>query len=424
MSSSAVSMIVSNSQLAASDVTEPPIVIIGNGVTGMHAARELLRRKPTQPLVIFGEEPCQPYNRLKLSSLLAGKMDLAGVTTELAVNESSKVEQRHGYAITRIDPAWRMVTDSSGKVLLYRKLILAMGSLPHHQNIAGNTLNGVFNFHTLSDAEKLIARRMRSRRTLIIGGGLLGLEAACGMQQAHTEVVIVDHADRLLNRQLDVEGSKRLLDYIESLGIGVLLNSAVKKITGDDRVTGVVLYNGHTIACDTVIIAIGTLPNAGLAKASGIKTGKGIKVNDVMQTSVPDIYAIGECAEHHDQVHGLVEPGLEQAEIAVDHLCGGSSTYQGFVESTTLKALGVNVFSVGPMAEPAPSPLVKNHTYSSASIYRSIQVRRFRLLGAVAVGDWQEQNRVLEWVSKGRWIMPWQIWRFRNTGLLWRPQKR
>ncbi len=418
MPSSAASMIVSNSQQAATDVTEPPIVIIGNGVTGMHAARELLRRKPTQPLVIFGEEPCQPYNRLKLSSLLAGKMHLAGVTTELAVNESSNVEQRYGYAVTRIDPAWRMVTDSSGKVLLYRKLILALGSLPHHQKIPGNTLNGVFNFHTLSDAEKLIARRMRSRRTLVIGGGLVGLEAACGMLQAHTEVAIIDHADRLLNRQLDVDGSKRLLDYIESLGIGVLLNSAVKIITGDDRVTGVELYNGHTIACDTVIIATGTLPNAGLAKESGIKTEKGIKVNDVMQTSVPDIYAIGECVEHHDRVQGLVEPGLEQAEIAVDHLCGGSSRYEGFVESTTLKALGVNVFSVGPMAEPASSPLVKNHTYSSASVYRSIRMRRYRLLGAVAIGDWPEQRRLREWISKERWIMPWQLWRFRASGKL------
>lgn len=419
MPSSAASMTVTDNNCAATDVAEPPVVIIGNGVTGLHAARELLRRRPSQPLVIYGEEESQPYNRLKLSSLLAGKVDLAGVTTKLVEDDdTSSVEQRYGYSITRIDPAWRMITDSSGKVQIYRKLILALGSLPRQPDIPGRSLHGVFTFHTLRDAEKLIARRMRSRRTLVIGGGLLGLEAACGMQRSNTEVAIIDHADRLLSHQLDDDGSRRLLEYIESLGIGVLLNSAAKRITGEDRVTGVELFNGHTIACDTVIIATGSIPNTGLAKAAGLKAAAGIKVNDVMQTSVADVYAIGECAEHHDRVYGLIGPGLEQAEVAIDHLCGGSSSYGGSIESTTLQVMGENIFSVGPMADPAPSPLVKNHTYSDASVYRSIRVRRYRLLGAVAVGEWPEQRRVQEWVSKGRWIMPWQLWRFRMSGKL------
>ena len=418
MQPSALSIPSPDSQQENPGATESPVVIVGNGLTGLHAASQLLRRDPSQALVIYGKEPCQPYNRIKLSSLLAGEVDLAGLTTELAVDETACVEQRYGYAITRIDSALRTVTDSSGKVQSYRKLILALGSHPTRPDIPGINLNGVFTFHDLSDAEQLIARRIRSRRTLIIGGGLLGLEAARGMQRANTEVAVIDHADRLLSRQLDSEGSSRLLEYIESLGIGVLLNSAVRKITGKESVTGVELFNGHTIECDTLITAIGIEPNINLAKAAGIRTAKGIKVDDAMKTCFPDIYAIGECAEHHDRVYGMVAPGLKQAEVAVNHLCGGSDVYSETIEATTLKVLGENVFCVGPVAEP-DSPLVKNHTYTDALVYRSIQVRRFRLLGAVAVGDWKEQGRVQEWVSKGRWIMPWQIWRFRATGMLW-----
>lgn len=395
-----------------------PIVIIGNGLVGLHAAAELLRREPEQRLVIYGREPCQPYNRVKLSSLLSGAVDLPGVTSELPLADAAQVEQRFGYSVTAINPAMRSVTDSSGRVEHYRKLILALGSTPRIPAIDGLRLDGIFTFHNLRDAEQLIARRIRSRRTIVIGGGLLGLEAARGMQRSHTEVAIIDHADRLLSRQLDQRGSSRLLGHVESLGISVLLNSAVKGILGEHSVTGIELCDGHNIACDTVVIATGTTPNTALARAAGISTARGIVVNDAMQTSSADIYAVGECAEHHEKVYGLVAPGLEQAAVAVHDICAGAGEYHGSIASASLKVLGENVFSIGPMAAPPPSPLVKTYSYTDALHYRSIRLRGSRIIGAVAVGDWPEQQRVKQMVSSQVRLLPWQLWRFHASGRL------
>jgi nitrite reductase (NADH) large subunit len=403
---------------SATAAVAAPIIIIGNGPVGLHAAAQLLRHEPQQRVVIYGREPCQPYNRVKLSSLLSGADDLPGVTSELPHADSAQVEQRFGYSVTAINPAMRSITDSSGRVEYYRKLILALGSTPRIPAIGGLRLDGIFTFHNLRDAEQLIARRIRSRRTIVIGGGLLGLEAARGMQRSHTEVAIIDHADRLLSRQLDPPGSLRLLEHVESLGISVLLNSAVKSILGENSVTGIELCNGHSIACDTVIIATGTTPNIALARAAGIRTARGIVVNDAMQTSSADIYAVGECAEHHQRVYGLVAPGLEQAAVAVHHICAGAGAYHGTIASASLKVLGENVFSIGAMTEPPTSPLVKTYSYSDARHYRSIRLRRSTIIGAVAVGDWPQQQRIHKMVSSQARLMPWQLWRFHASGRL------
>lgn len=419
-------MTMATSQLPIDDSTqqatlseELPIVIVGNGPVGIHAANELLRRNSDRPMVIYGKEPWKPYNRVRLSSFLVGEVDLEELTTEIEDGICSHVTRRWGYEVTDIDPKAKTVVDSSGRTQPYRKLILALGSKPHIPNIPGHNLNGVFTFRNLNDADRLMARTARSRRVIVIGGGLLGLETARGMQKDNTKVIVVDHADRLLSRQLDVEASRRLVDFVESMGISVLLNSAVKKVSGDLAATGVELFSGRSIECDTVIVATGIVPNIELAKKAGLKTTRGINVDDAMRTSDPDIYAVGECAEHRGQVYGLVAPGFEQAAVAAHNLCGGQSEYQGSVSATSLKVLGKNIFSIGPMAESLSSAASKFHRYQSSDLYRNVLIRKFRLRGALAVGSWREQPRIVNAVAKRQWIMPWQLWRFRNTGRLW-----
>lgn len=407
------------SEVPLTDASELPVVIVGNGPAGIRAATEVMKRSPEQPLIIYGDEPWQPYNRVQLSSLLTGDVELDDLVMTLPIDEQGMLQERYGYEVTDIDPVKQVVRDSSGQEQTYKQLILALGSRPHEPPIEGYHRKGVYTFRNLTDAEHLAARRTRSRWTVVVGGGLLGLEAARGMQKSNTEVIVIDHSDRLLSRQLDEAGGEKLREFVESTGIQVILNTAVKRIDGDPNVTGIELFSGETIECDTIIVATGIVPNIGLAKAAGIKTARGIIVDDGMQTSAHNVFAIGECCEHRGQVYGLVAPGLEQASVAAHNLSGGDSEYTGSIAATRLKVLGENVFSVGQMADHVPSPVVKTPSFEEGSSYRRILVKHFRLEGALAIGEWPEQNRMLNAVAKRQWVTPWQLWRFKRTGLLW-----
>lgn len=401
------------------DALSAPIVIVGNGPAGMRAAREIRNRNPLQSIIIYGAEPWRPYNRIGLSSLLAGERDLASLTDQLS--DDPKLEQRIGCEVTGIDASNHSITDSTSFVQPYSSLILALGSSPYVPPIEGADRKGVYTFRNLKDAEHLAARRVRTRRTLVVGGGLLGLEAARGMQKSNTEVVVIDHSDRLLCRQLDEEAAERLLNFVTENGLQVRLSSAVKSIHGDEEVTGVELFNGEHINCDTVILATGISPNTRLAKDAGIRVRRGIVVDNHMRTSRNDIYAIGECSEHKGRVYGLVAPGLEQASVAVHHLMGGDGIgqYQGSIAATRLKVLGENVFSIGDMADRAPSCSSRTLVFSNQSTYRRLVVRRFRLEGAIGIGDWPEQNRIQTAVTSRQLIMPWQLLNFESSGRIW-----
>lgn len=394
-----------------------PVVIVGNGPAGMRAARELLVKN--QPVIIYGREQWQPYNRVQLSSLLAGERDVDSLTDVLDSSRYPELEQRIGYEVLSIEADAHTLTDSAGVVQPYSQLILALGSEPHVPPIEGYDQRGVYTFRNLTDAEHLAARRMRSRRTVVIGGGLLGLEAARGMQKGNTEVIVIDHSDRLLSRQLDEPSALHLQSLIEAKGMQVRLNSAVKAIHGDIGVSGVELFNGEHIECDTVIVATGITPNTQLAVYAGLKVGRGIIVDDAMRTSSPDIYAIGECCEHQGQVYGLVAPGLEQATVASHHILGGKGQYKGSIAATRLKVLGENVFSIGPMADHVASSISKTPVFEEEGVHRRLLVRRLRLEGAIGIGEWPEQNRVLTAITNRQLIMPWQLRRFESEGRLW-----
>jgi nitrite reductase (NADH) large subunit len=279
----------------------------------------------------------------------------------------------------------------------------------------------VFRFRGFDDVEQLVARAMRSRRTVVIGGGLLGLEAARGMALRKVDTVVVEHEAHLMARQLDRDGGLLLAAEIQRLGLTVHTGCAVKSIDGETRVTRVTLASGEQIACDTVIICTGIRSNIELARDAGIAVGRGVTVDRTLQTSDPDIYAVGECAEHDGYVYGLVAPGLEQAAVAAAHIGGEKANYRGSIPTTKLKVVGVDVFSMGDVEQIDQRTDLRTIAWSDVTDgrYRRLIIRRMRLVGALGVGAWPEVNRIQQAVRDHTLVMPWKAWRFASTGRLY-----
>jgi nitrite reductase (NADH) large subunit len=395
-------------------------VIVGNGPVGVRVAHELVQRDCRAPIVIYGAEPCEPYNRVRLSSFLAGEADWSALTRDAHLPPSAHVEERLGCAVRAIDRGLSLVRDAAGRAQPYGALVLATGSQPHIPAIPNITLPGVFTFRDLADAQVLCARRARSHHTVVLGGGLLGLEAARAMRRLNTEVTVIEHVPRLMPRQLDDEASMLVLDHIRRMGIKVLLGEAVRAVRGSARVEGIDLRGGGQIACDTLIVAAGIRPNVELARAAGLSVGRGIRVNDRMQTTDPRIYAVGECAEHRERVYGLVVPGLEQAAVAAHCLAGGAARYTPSATATRLKVVGLPVFSIGRVGEDDKLDLAHAIAWrTNDGAYRKVLVERGRLIGAIAVGDTPDLGRIQAAVVHTHRVRPWQAWRFRRTGSLW-----
>lgn len=410
-----------------------PVVIVGNGPAGVRAARELLRRKPDVHVILYGDEPYLPYNRIKLSSFLAGKMDWEELMDPVRAPAGADYEERFGIEIRHIDPGARVVEEAGGRRQPYQCLILATGSRPHVPNIPGIDLPGVYTFRNLDDTQQLLARQARSHRTVVLGGGLLGMEAARGMQRGNTRVSLIEHADRLLGAQLDEAASALLQARLEALGIAVHIGNGVRGILGTQRVEGVQLLAGEELACDTVIVATGIRPRIELAREAGIAVGRGIRVDDCMQTSQPGVYAIGECAEHRERVYGLVAPGLEQAAVAASHIIDRQGGYRGSLVASRLKVVDCPVFSAGPMGARDDNDGRRSLVYGdihadphgdrqgdpAAGLYRRIKLQGGRLVGAIGIGAWAEDVRLQQVIARRQRVWPWQLWRFRRYGRLW-----
>lgn len=407
--------------VAADSAGALPVVVIGNGPVGMQVVHNLRRQLPDAPLVVFGDEPYEPYERLRLWSWLAGELDWLELIGPIDKSSLAGVVQRIGYRVERVDPVEKTVTDNAGTTWAYSKLVLATGSTAHVPNIPGIQLSGVYCFHNLDDAMALLARRARSQHTIVVGGGLVGLEAAHGMQHLGTRVTVVDHADRLLPRHLDQHGSAYLQYELVSLGIAVLLGSGVVRVLGKERVQGVLLRDGTELPCDTLILAAGIRPNVRLAREARLSYCKGVLVDERMRTSDADIYAVGDCAEYREQVTGLVAPGLEQAAVAAANISGDSRSYDGTTVTGQLKVLGVPVFSMGPMGEAARRYYGRSYHYSNPEkgIYRKILVYRHRVVGAIGIGAWEERERLQRFIAVRGWVKPWQMLRFVRHGRLW-----
>jgi nitrite reductase (NADH) large subunit len=411
--------------LPVADSDEPadqanPVVIIGAGPAGIQIAQELLKRDPSRAIVLYGDEPWEPYQRVQLSALLMGEIGWGAIENRLRLPSGHRVLQQHHCAVAAIDRVRRCVRDEYGREQRYSRLILATGSRPHVPAIPGMERSGVFTFRNLSDVERLMARSVRSRHTVVLGGGLLGLEAARALARHSTTVTLLQHAPRLMNRQLDEAAATLLQRHVEALGIEVVLDDGVREVNGNQSVKALRLLSGRQLECDTLVLATGIVPNTRLALDAGLSVGRGIRVDDRMVTTDPDIFAVGECAEHRGQVFGLVAPGLEQAAVAAHNLSGGHAIYQGSAAATHLKVVGLPVFSIGETGDEENPAEHRTQTWmrSGSSQYRKIILRNGRLVGAIGIGDWPEAA-VQEAVIHRRRLGPLVQWRFRQHGQLW-----
>jgi nitrite reductase (NADH) large subunit len=395
------------------------VIVIGSGPVGMRFIAQFLRVNTEATIAVFGDEPWMPYNRVNLTALLTGVIHEEKMYVNVDATKNDKVTCYYNNRITQIDRHARVVTDSAGMRHAYKTLVLATGSSAFVPNIVGTQLKNVFTFRDLSDAQKLMSRIVRSRHTVVIGGGLLGLEAARAMQRFNTTVTIIEHSMWLMFRQLDQRGGSYLKRHIEALGINVRTSERVLEILGEDKVQGVLLGAGETIACDTVVIAAGIVPNVQLIRTTGLYFSKGIRVDDRMRTNDPNIYAIGECAEHRKKIYGLVTPGYEQADVLAYNLNGGQAQYTGSTASTSLKILDYPVFSMGEVDLPAQNTEELRFQDHAKGIYRRLFLLHGRLRGVVAIGAWPGIERLQDLITRQKHIWPWQVSKFRKTGNLW-----
>lgn len=395
------------------------VVIIGAGPAGLRLAQELSRRAISA--TVFNAERWAPYNRVKLTPLLCGNVQLGQVLQPLTFPGPGHVDVYSNHSIVDVDRSRKTVSGKFGRVWPYAKLVFCTGSRAHVPPIPGKDLPGVFTFRNFDDVEKLVARSFRSRRTVVIGGGLLGLEAARGMKERGAETWVIEHERHLLSRQLDERAGLLLARDIAALGITVRAGHSVARIGGQDRVEGVELSGGESIACDTVILCTGVRPNMELARDIGLAVGRGIRVSATLQTTDPDIYAVGECAEFEGHVCGLVGPSFEQAMAAAAHIAGGPIAYAGSVPATKLKVVGIDVLSIGDVEQVGQRAEFDSASFegSGGRTYRRLIMRRGHLVGAVAVGDWAEVNRLQEAVRSHQRLWPWQRIRFLWTGDVW-----
>ncbi len=393
-------------------------IVIGSGPAGIRFAHELLKREPNANVKVFGNEPYQPYNRVQLSALLAGEIDYDAIQSKLP---DEKIHPGFNFeicAIKAIYPDKNQVEDSYGNIHDYDNLVIATGARPHTPNIPGYEQQGVYSFRSLKDTESLFSRVARARHIVVIGGGLLGLEAAKALLRFNTKVTLVQQGPRLMNRQLDDPAAVLLQKRVTDLGVEVITNSGVREILGDGRVTGVVTRDKQTVECDTVLICAGIKPNKEIARNAKLKVANGIVVDDHLRTSANNIFAIGECSEYQGQTYGLVNPGYEQAAICADVITGGDARYVGSLSISRLKVIGESVCSMGEVADVHKRPQLQEifHRSKKNNTYRKLTIYKGRLIGALSYGDWSEQQRIQESYQNHRRIWPWQRLWFLLTG--------
>ncbi len=407
----------------AADISPPaPTVIIGTGPVGIRAAHELLRRDAQHPLVVYGDE-LWSYNRARLSSLLAGETSWEEVYNPLRPPFGSQVTSHYDCRVRAIDRDTRTVIDATGRRQAYATLILATGARPRIPTISNLDLPGVQVFHDMIDTEMLLARSAQSRRTLVWGGGVLGLEVARALHSLNISVGIVHHERRLMSRQLDDTAAALLHEHILALGIEVFTGRNIRSIQGSRMVSGVLLSDGTEVECDTLVVVTGVRPNIGLARDAGLRVHHGVVVNERMQTSDPNIYAVGDCAEYGHHVSGTVAPGFEQAAVAAHCLLGGHAVYHGSLSAIQLKIFELPVWSVGRISEEEYPLTVRDMAYRSADGgYRKLVLEHNRLIGLIGIGQWPELPRLYEAVTATRRLWPWQRFRFHRYGRIWSEQ--
>lgn len=382
------------------------LVVIGNGMAGVRCVEEILKQNKHQfDITIIGSEPHVNYNRILLSSVLQGETTFPEITiNSIEWYRRYQITLYSGETATKIDTKLKRITTDKNRLISFDKLIFATGSSPFVLPLPGVEKPGVVTFRTIEDCEAILEGAKRFKKAIVIGGGVLGLEAARGLLNLGLDVKVVHNTDYLMQRQLNAKASSMLQKQLEQQGIGFLLGKVTKEIGGTDRVEEVEFTDGTKVEADLVVMSVGVVPNISLAKESGLTTNRGIVVNDFMETSIPDIYAVGECVEHNGIVYGLVKPLYEQGEVLAKFICDKPvEGYKGSVLSTSLKVPGIDLFSVGDFEE---NESTKTLTILNEveDIYKKIVLQGDIIVGAILYGETGQQSKVLDMIVKRKHV--------------------
>jgi nitrite reductase (NADH) large subunit len=379
------------------------LVLIGNGMAGVNTIEHILKLAPNKfEITIFGAEPHPNYNRILLSSVLAGDAKMEDIImNSYEWYESNGIELFTGHTVTKIDTEHRTVTSDQGLTVSYDRLIIATGSNPFMLPLPGADKEGVIAFRSIRDCEIMMEASKKYKKAVVIGGGLLGLEAARGFLNLGMKVDVVHICEHVMERQLDPTASKMLQEELEKQGMNFLMPRQSAEIVGGNRVEGLKFNDGTVAEADLVVMAVGIRPNVELAKSNGVEVNRGIVVNDYMQTNFSDIYAVGECAEHRGVVYGLVAPLYEQGAVLAKHIAGiETKPYEGSVVYTKLKVSGVDVFSGGEFMEGEGTKAIRIHDDFSG-VYKKVLIKHNKIVGALLFGDTSDGTRLMKMIREG-----------------------
>lgn len=375
------------------------LVVVGNGMAGVACLEQILGHAPKFNITVFGDETHANYNRILLSSVLAGERSADDITiNSLEWYQKNNIGLRLGVRVTDVDPVNRVIKGDDGSATSYDKLLLATGSNAFLPPISGLDKENVFTFRNLDDTRAILQAARPGLKAVVIGGGLLGLEAARGLQAQGCDVTVVHLLETLMNLQLDMTGGTYLQQKMEQIGVRVLTSRVTQRLLGNGRVEGLEFANGELMEADLVVIAAGIRPNAELGRKAGVTVNRGIVVNDYMETSDPRVFAVGECVEHRGQVYGLVAPLLEQGKVLAATITGNvGPKFEGWKPAAKLKVMGVDVFSAGEVEETPDSNAVR-YEDPALGVYKKLIIRENRLAGVVLVGDASDSGRYVEWL--------------------------
>ncbi len=384
------------------------LVIIGNGMAGARLVEEVLARHGNElfEIIMFGDEPYGNYNRILLSGVLAGTHDPQDIfINPLTWYEENNITLHAGKRVSAIDPVAKVVRAGDDLVEPYDKLVIATGSspfVPALENLIdgnGKFKDGVFVFRTMDDCQEMIEYATNARKAVVVGGGLLGLEAARGLLNRGLEVHVAHVTNHPMNVQLDPPAGKILKRTLENMGVNLHLKKRATATLGNGHITGLAFQDGSSLDCDMVVISTGIRPNVELAKQAGLAVEQGIIVNDDLscKDSV-DIYALGECVQHRGQMYGLVTPIWEQAQVLAEHLTSETAQvlYQGSQVSTKLKVMGVELAVMGEKDPCCEDDEVVTYTEPDRGIYKKLIIHDDHLVGAILMGDGQMAPRLLQ----------------------------
>jgi nitrite reductase (NADH) large subunit len=388
------------------------LVMVGNGMAGVRTLEHLLEYAPDRyDITVFGAEPFGNYNRIMLSPVLANEKSF----DEIMLNgpdwyRDNGITLHSGCKITAIDRRMKTVTADNGIQAGYDRLLLATGSNAFILPIPGAGLEGVVAYRDIFDVRKMLEAARTRKHAVVIGGGLLGLEAASGLRKQGMEVTVVHACDWLMERQLDAVGGQYLQRQLEASGIRFLLPAFTERLlphaADPGRVGSLQFKDGSSIPAELVVMAVGIRPNIELARKVGLYCERGIVVDDTLQTFDPCIYAVGECAQHKDMIYGLVAPLYDQAKVCASHLAGhGVKAYSGSLLSTRLKVTGIDMFSAGDFNSGKGSETL-SYEDSAAGVYRKLVLKDDRVQGVILYGDVRDSGWYFELMQSGEQVGP------------------